>query len=187
MLWQPLLITRYKWAVRHVWDAVISSKFCICPDKGELVEIQPSYFCGHQVLHVHFPFSEKAVITSRLFTVGLCWRCSVDKYFPLNKRRMRHLSYPTGVPANTERIYPPPPLEISLYSKDIQLILWRAIVQEMAFALVVYLLADAVASMIQTVAGPRGLADTDPRSVVKWSVTVQSFPSPMIQCMCYLK
>lgn len=56
--------------------------------------MQPSYFCVHHVLHVHFPFSKTVFITSPLFTVTLCWRCSVDKYFLFNKSRMRHLSYP---------------------------------------------------------------------------------------------
>lgn len=73
----------------------------VCPDKEELAEMQPSYFCVYHVLRVHFPFSEKMVTTGSLFTVGLCWRCSVDHYLPFKKRRMRHLSYPSWSPGKT--------------------------------------------------------------------------------------
>lgn len=51
-------------------------------------------------------FVSSVYIFLSIFTVMLSWRCSVDKYFPFNKSRKRHLSYPPGGPVNKEGIYP---------------------------------------------------------------------------------
>lgn len=90
---------RVQAAVRHTWGAVNSGKFCVSPDTRKRVEMQPGFFCVHHVLQVHFPFSKTVFITHPLFTARLCWRCSVDDYFPFNQGRRRHLSYPRGCPS----------------------------------------------------------------------------------------
>lgn len=98
MLWQLLLITEYKWQWGTSEVPSIQANFVFLQIQENLLRCNQVSFCVHHVLRVHFPFSKTVFITHPLFTARLCWRCSVDGYFPFNQGRRRHLSYPRGCP-----------------------------------------------------------------------------------------